>query len=418
MFAVGTAVIPPEKALDELSEKIPAHSSRRSAAAVAPGPAVAAGAAEQNPDALKTDDRLSAASPPTEPSIRSAGRADRRPSRPANGLSRPAGGGNTDPPAASLPPPAAEDNANAALTHAYLGRLAGGRRLSPHTVAGYGRDLARLRAVAAGRPFAAVAPADIRRKVAELSAAGLSGRSLARLLSAWRGFYRWLAREHGVTANPLAGLKAPRSARRLPRALSPDAAAQLMGPDTPAATPLRARDKAMFELLYSSGLRLAELTGLNLADLDRAEGVVRVTGKGAKTRLVPVGAKAWAALDDWQRARALLARAEPAALFLSERGTRLSPRAVQVRLAAWALRHGVHDAVHPHVLRHSFASHVLQSSGDLRAVQEMLGHASIASTQVYTHLDFQHLAKVYDAAHPRARRQEPGDKASDEEGQE
>jgi integrase/recombinase XerC len=190
--------------------------------------------------------------------------------------------------------------------------------------------------------------------------------------------------------------------KRLPHALSPDEAQRLL--DVEPEDSLGVRDKAMFELFYSSGLRLSELTGLAPADVNFAEGTVRVTGKGAKTRIVPVGAFALRALTEWLQSRTLIESLEHDALFVNLRGSRLSPRSVQQRLKTFALRQGVATRVHPHVLRHSFASHVLQSSSDLRAVQEMLGHASISTTQVYTHLDFQHLAKVYDAAHPRARK--------------
>jgi len=242
----------------------------------------------------------------------------------------------------------------------------------------------------------------VRRHVAQLHARGLDGRTLARMLSAWRGFFNYLARDHGYTHNPCVGIRPPRAAKRLPHALSPDEAARLM--EITAADPLAVRDKAIMELLYSSGLRLAELTGLEQDDVNVRDATVRVTGKGAKTRVVPVGRFALAALQVWLPARSELARPGEKALFVGRDGTALGARAVQARLRQWALKLGLADKVHPHALRHSFASHLLQSSGDLRAVQEMLGHASISSTQVYTHLDFQHLAKAYDQAHPRAKR--------------
>ena len=222
------------------------------------------------------------------------------------------------------------------------------------------------------------------------------------MLSAWRGFYRYLARDHGYTASPCAGVRAPKSRKALPAALSPDEAGRLM--DIPEQDVLGIRDKAMCELFYSSGLRLAELTGLAPGDVNLDDATVRVTGKGSRTRVVPVGSHALAAVRKWLAARAALVPAGGDALFVNRGGTRLTPRAVQYRVRQWALKLGLHSTVHPHVLRHSFASHVLQSSGDLRAVQEMLGHASISTTQVYTHLDFQQLAKVYDAAHPRAKK--------------
>jgi integrase/recombinase XerC len=244
----------------------------------------------------------------------------------------------------------------------------------------------------------------IRRSVARLHAGGLSGRTLALTLSAWRGLYEWLALHHGYAANPCAGVRAPKAVRRLPQSLSPDGAAQLL--DVVPEDPAEIRDKAMFELLYSSGLRLAELASLDavVAGAVMADGEVTVTGKGSKTRTVPVGAHAIAALRAWMQVRPSLAKPLEKALFVGARGERIAHRVVQSRLQRWAAKSGLGEKVHPHALRHSFASHVLQSSGDLRAVQEMLGHASIGTTQVYTHLDFQYLAKAYDAAHPRARK--------------
>ncbi|HWS13480.1 MAG TPA: tyrosine recombinase XerC [Rhodocyclaceae bacterium] len=286
---------------------------------------------------------------------------------------------------------------------AYLEELAVQRRLSPHTCDGYGRDLKRLLEHAGERPLDALGASDIRRAIAQLHGRGLSGRSLARTLSAWRSFFRWLVRHRHLEANPCQGLRAPKSPRALPAVLSPDQAGALL--DAEAGDELDVRDKAMFELFYSSGLRLSELAGLDLgAGVDLRAGEVRVTGKRSKTRTVPVGEKARQALSRWLEQREALARPGEQALFVSRRGTRLSVRMIQMRLERWATRQGMGVRVHPHVLRHSFASHVLQSSGDLRAVQEMLGHANISTTQVYTHLDFQHLAKVYDAAHPRAKK--------------
>lgn len=289
---------------------------------------------------------------------------------------------------------------------AYLDELAEQRRLSPHTVANYRRDLAQLLTVAEGQPLDRLLVHHIRRFVASLHAKGLSGRSLARLLSAWRGFFAWLGERGLVKVNPCDGMRAPKSPRRLPKALSVDEAARLLEPADDGDSRLEARDAAMFELLYSSGLRLAELVGLDRDALDGIlhEGEVRVLGKRSKPRLIPVGAQARRALVAWAAVRDELAAADEPALFVNRRGRRISPRSVELRLAQRALRLGLPQHVHPHMLRHSFASHVLQSSGDLRAVQEMLGHASIASTQVYTHLDFQHLASVYDKAHPRAKR--------------
>jgi len=294
----------------------------------------------------------------------------------------------------------------ATAVSAYLAELAEQRRLSPHTVSNYRRDLARLLNLAGEIPLAELQVHHIRRFAAQLHGQGLSGRSLARLLSAWRGFFNWLGRGDVVRANPCEGVRSPKSPKHLPNALSVDEAARLLQPADDGDPALLARDRAMFELFYSSGLRLAELAALDCAALDSAlnEGEVRVLGKRNKARLVPVGRKAREALAVWATQRETLAGAEEAALFVSRRGGRISHRMIQLRLAQLALQLGMPRHVHPHMLRHSFASHVLQSSGDLRAVQEMLGHASIASTQVYTHLDFQHLAKVYDSAHPRAKR--------------
>jgi integrase/recombinase XerC len=292
-----------------------------------------------------------------------------------------------------------------ALAQAWLEALEHQRRLSPHTLQNYSRAVNVLFSLKDKTSLRDLDPARIRHYVARLHAAGLSGRTLALTLSAWRGLYRWLARHKGYPSNPAQGIRPPKSPRRLPKALSVEQAQQLL--DAPAAgTPEAARDQAMFELLYSSGLRLAELVALDVDDgrLDLRQAEVTVTGKGAKTRTVPVGARARDALREWLKARAQLAKAGEHALFVGARGRRIAPGSVQSRLRALAKQRGLGAAVHPHMLRHSFASHVLQSSQDLRAVQEMLGHASIATTQVYTHLDFQALARVYDAAHPRARK--------------
>jgi integrase/recombinase XerC len=307
---------------------------------------------------------------------------------------------------APLPPEGdgPDSAAREALLQGFLGHLHYERRLSAHTVENYGRDLRVLLALAAGQRLDKLQTHQIRRYVAALHARGLGGRSIARALSAWRGFFRYLAREHGFTHNPCAGVRAPRSEKRLPEALTPEQAAKLV--ELPDDDAFAVRDRAMFELFYSSGLRLSELTSLKAEDIDLHDATVRVTGKGAKTRVVPVGRFALAAIRAWLQVRATVAKGEHPALFLNQRGAPIGPRTVQQRLRAWALKLGLGTAVHPHMLRHSFASHLLQSSGDLRAVQELLGHASISTTQVYTHLDWQHLAKVYDAAHPRARRKD------------
>ncbi len=301
--------------------------------------------------------------------------------------------------ASSAPAPAP---ASVRLLDGYLAHLATERRLSPLTVENYARDIRALFAATAGTALPELQIHHLRRAIAHLHGKGLDGKSLARMLSAWRGFFRWLARDHGYTHNPCAGLRAPKTKKALPHVLSPDEAARLM--NLPGEDALAARDRAIVELFYSSGLRLAELVSLAPDDLNFTEGTVRVTGKGAKTRVVPVGRHAREAIEAWLPQRTQLAQIGETALFLNRNGTRLGARQVQARLKTWALKLGLPQHVHPHMLRHSFASHVLQSSGDLRAVQEMLGHASISTTQVYTHLDFLHLAKVYDAAHPRAKK--------------
>jgi integrase/recombinase XerC len=288
------------------------------------------------------------------------------------------------------------------LLRGYLEQLSNERRLSRHTVENYARDLAALLELSGGTPLNELHVHQVRRYVAQLHGRGLDGRSLARMLSAWRGFFNYLARNHGFAQNPCVGVRPPKTAKRLPHALSPDEAGRLM--EVAASDSLAVRDKAIMEFLYSSGLRLSELTGLTQDDVNLRDATVRVTGKGAKTRIVPVGSFALAALQAWLPVRSQLARPGQKALFVGRNGNALGARAVQARLKHWAVKLALSDKVHPHALRHSFASHLLQSSGDLRAVQEMLGHASISTTQVYTHLDFQHLAKAYDAAHPRAKK--------------
>ncbi|HUF82321.1 MAG TPA: tyrosine recombinase XerC [Burkholderiales bacterium] len=303
---------------------------------------------------------------------------------------------------ANSTPEKAGSPATESLLLGYLSHLSNERRLSPHTVGNYGRDIRALASLAGPSALSRLGVHEIRRFVAQLHARGLDGRSLARMLSAWRGFYHYLARDHGYSTNPCLGIRAPRAAKKLPKALSPDEAARLMQLDGEGL--LVARDKAILELFYSSGLRLSELTGLAVQDLNLRDATVQVTGKGSKTRIVPVGRHALDALKAWLTRRDAVVPPGERALFVAKGGARMSGSSVQRRVAHWARKFGLSGRVHPHVLRHSFASHVLQSSGDLRAVQEMLGHASISTTQVYTHLDFQHLAKAYDAAHPRAKR--------------
>jgi integrase/recombinase XerC len=290
------------------------------------------------------------------------------------------------------------------LARDYLDALKHQRRLSPATLENYTRSINLLFQLHS-KPVEELEAADIRRAVAMLHAKGLSPRTLALVLSAWRGWFRWLARHRGFKSNPALGIRAPKAPRSLPKALSVEAAQRLLD-GSEQKGPIGLRDRAMFELLYSSGLRLAELVALDADNdkLDLRQGEVTVTGKGSKTRTVPVGAKARDALRAWLQVRAQVAVPREKALFVGARGKRISPAVVGARLAAWSRASGVGQRVHPHMLRHSFASHVLQSSQDLRAVQEMLGHSSISTTQIYTHLDFQALAKVYDAAHPRARK--------------
>ncbi|MCE5233794.1 MAG: tyrosine recombinase XerC [Mizugakiibacter sp.] len=284
----------------------------------------------------------------------------------------------------------------------FLDHLAVERRYSPHTLSGYRRDLDKLaRWMQARGParFDALTPDLLRAFVAAEHRAGLSPKSLQRVLSTCRGLFRFLARGGALAHDPAAGVRAPKVRRKLPQVLDTDEAGALV--ELPVAGALGPRDRAMLELFYSSGLRLSELVGLRWGALDLDEGLARVVGKGSKTRIVPVGRHACAAL----RALAAAVAATPdAPVFASRQGTALTPRAVQARLKTLALRQGIAKRIHPHLLRHSCASHLLESSGDLRAVQELLGHADIGTTEIYTHLDFQHLARVYDAAHPRARR--------------
>ena len=303
-------------------------------------------------------------------------------------------------PAAAAIAPAPIASVNAARLAAFREHL---RSRPLHTRSAYLRDATVLATLAGDTDVAELRAPELRRFLATVHGRGLSGRSLARMLSSWRSLYRHLQdREPSIKEDPCAGLKAPKSVKRLPSALSPDEAAQLV--QIEGDEPLVVRDRALFELAYSSGLRLSELAGLDVDRVDLASAEVRVWGKGAKERIVPVGASALSAIRAWLDKRAQLPDADAKAMFVGRGGKRITPRAIERRLADWALRQGLTRHVHPHMLRHSFASHVLQSSGDLRAVQEMLGHASIASTQVYTHLDFQYLAKAYDRAHPRARR--------------
>ena len=316
--------------------------------------------------------------------------------------------------------PSTLDTTQAALTERYLEHARVQKRLAPRTLALYSEDLHKLMTAAAqaGIALTAVQNHHVRRWVAQMHAGGRSGRGIALILSGWRGFYTWLGREGLVSANPVQDVRAPRQARPLPKALGVDEAVQLADHVAEDDDPwLEARDAAMVELLYGSGLRVGELVGLDVAASDAAQRAgrgwidlpsaeVQVQGKGSKRRGVPLGTQALAALERWLALRDQVEGQGDAAmaLFIGRRGTRLTPQSIWQRLKRRSLLAGLATPVHPHMLRHSFASHVLQSSSDLRAVQELLGHAHIGTTQVYTRLDFQHLAKAYDAAHPRARR--------------
>jgi integrase/recombinase XerC len=294
------------------------------------------------------------------------------------------------------------------------------RRLSPHTVAGYRHDLDTFCAFCEQRGITAataVVNADVRGWIAHRRH-HLNGRSVQRALSALRSFYKYLRREHLVAHDPTTGISAPKSPRRLPSTLDIDQTQQLLEPAAATADDdfLALRDQAMMELFYSSGLRLAELIGLDVDTIDFEQGQVEVIGKGNKTRIVPVGGVALRAIQAWLRVRDL-AQPTDRALFISRRGGRIGPRSVQLRIARESQQRGVAQHVHPHMLRHSFASHLLESSGELRSVQELLGHANLSTTQIYTHLDFQHLSKIYDAAHPRAARKKSPSRPLDDSDQ-
>lgn len=288
----------------------------------------------------------------------------------------------------------------------WLADLEATRRASPHTLEAYRRDLSALGRLLAQDGITRTSQVDaaaIRHCIATLHRRGLGGRSLQRALSAYRSFFNHCIEHHGLAANPALGIQAPRTARRLPATLDVDRTARLL--EAPPRCWEDLRDRAIMELFYSSGLRLAELCALDCNDLDLGAGLVSVTGKGSRMRAVPVGRLAMQALHEWLGVRSEGARLLPGpALFITRRGSRIGVRTVQQRLAKHARQRLSGQHVHPHMLRHSFATHLLESSGDLRSVQEMLGHANLATTQIYTHLDFQHLARVYDAAHPRAGR--------------
>ncbi len=284
----------------------------------------------------------------------------------------------------------------------YLEQLKYERGLSNLTIVNYKRDLDLLLELADKSPIDEITPSHIRRFVINLNNRHLSGKSISRVLSSWRGFFRYLILYHNYKINPCIGIKSPKSPKSLPQALSADQTSKLVSIQGDA--PLEVRDRAILELFYSSGLRLSELVGLDLNSIDLINSTVTVTGKGNKTRIVPIGRFALDAIEIWLKVRMTLNIVDSLAVFITERGNRISGRAIQYRLKKWALTQGIDSDVHPHMLRHSFATHLLQSSGDLRAVQEMLGHANISTTQIYTNLDFQHLAKIYDATHPRAKK--------------
>jgi len=297
------------------------------------------------------------------------------------------------------------ENTARAWIERFLSHLTHERRVSPHTVAAYRRDLDSLAEFCGRRGIAAWNDLEhslVRSFAAALHGTGLGARSIQRRLSAARTFYEFLMRDGHCVRNPATDVRAPKAKKRLPATLDPDQMGRLLAFRVDDS--LSARDKAIMELFYSSGLRLAELAGLQLSSVDFADRTVRVLGKGSKTRIVPVGRQALDALKRWLRERTRFAKADVQALFIGQSGRPLSVRAVQLRVGAWGRRQGIGVHVHPHMFRHSFATHLLESSGDLRGVQELLGHADIGTTQVYTHLDFQHLASVYEAAHPRARR--------------
>jgi integrase/recombinase XerC len=287
----------------------------------------------------------------------------------------------------------------------FLAHLSVERRLSAHTDSSYRIDLQRFVAYCdrnhAGS-WKSVDSQHVRMFAAAEFRQGSSPRTIQRRLSALRSFFNFMIRERALDTNPAVGVQAPKARKRLPETMDVDLMSRLL--EFRADTQLSVRDKAIMELFYSSGLRLAELVGLNLGDVDRGDRTVRVLGKGSKTRVVPVGKHALDAIARWLKERGALAAPGEQALFVGSRGERLGARAIQKRVAGWAKRQGLGRHVHPHLFRHSFATHLLESSQDLRGVQELLGHANISTTQVYTHLDFQHLAKIYDAAHPRARR--------------
>jgi len=298
------------------------------------------------------------------------------------------------------------ENSQQGEIDSFLSYLEQEKRMSPHTVNNYQRDLKQFKLFCDEvdlHNWRLIKSSHIRQFIARLHRNGLSGRSIQRLLSAIRSLYRFLIREGLADNNPAQAVQAPKVEKRLPSTLDVDQMSGLLDGTTPD-TVVACRDHAMMELFYSSGLRLAELASLNIRDIDFGDRLVYVTGKGNKSRVVPIGGQALKALKGWLSKRDELGFFEQTALFITQQGNRLGVRSIQKRLSHWGKKQGISDKVHPHRLRHAFASHMLEASGDLRAVQELLGHADISTTQIYTHVDFQHLAKVYDSAHPRAKK--------------
>jgi len=287
---------------------------------------------------------------------------------------------------------------------AYTEYISFEKRLSKNTIKNYLKDIFKLEELNNQGPLNKIEIDDIRKNISSLHSKGLNGKSLSRILSSWRGFYEFLINRFNFIKNPIIGIKAPKSTKKLPQILSVDQAIRLV--DIKDESFLGARDHAVLELFYSSGLRLSELTNLNENDINLSDETITVIGKGNKTRILPIGDMAIKAIKRWLalRLKFLDGSSNNSALFLSERSKRLTPRAIQYRLKFWAIKQGVPENIHPHLLRHSFASHILQSSHDLRAVQELLGHENISTTQIYTHLDHQHLTEIYDKSHPRAKK--------------
>jgi len=293
---------------------------------------------------------------------------------------------------------------NTELIEEYKKFIAFEKRLSSSSVKSYLRDINELLKLMGNKKLNSYSIEDIRKNIAVLHSKGLSGKSLSRMISSWRGLFNFLIHKYQFNQNPTLGIKAPKSKKLLPQTLSVDQTVKLI--DIKDDSFLGLRDHAILELFYSSGLRLSELVDININNINFDDGTITVTGKGNKERIIPVGTFAFKAIKKWLKSRKTIKNLTPKnqVLFLSKSGQKLTPRAIQYRLKFWAIKQGIPENIHPHLLRHSFASHLLQSSQDLRAVQELLGHANISTTQIYTHLDFQHLSKIYDKAHPRAKK--------------